>query len=215
MAGPLGAFLADGSEYTGDYRVSDPLDPSVAARFDAVHRPRVEVLAAEGIGVFALETQPRLDEARALLAIVREAPETVAPALGVLNAVTSKPLVVYPNAGDVYDPVSKTWTAAAGRERFTALAGAWLDAGPGSSAAAAARRPPTRRRCAASSVPAHPPSAVATTCRSSNSASRTRARSSPSSGRPTSPRPRRTRTSAFRHLRRLSRSSSTSSATPT
>ncbi|MFI2432855.1 homocysteine S-methyltransferase [Streptomyces sp. NPDC018693] len=62
--GPYGAMLADGSEYRGRYGLSvDELE-----RF---HRPRLEVLAAAGPDVLALETVPDADEARALLRTVR------------------------------------------------------------------------------------------------------------------------------------------------
>ncbi|WP_441248684.1 homocysteine S-methyltransferase [Kitasatospora sp. McL0602] len=62
--GPYGAVLADGSEYRGRYGLSvDELE-----RF---HRPRLEVLAAAGPDVLALETVPDADEARALLRAVR------------------------------------------------------------------------------------------------------------------------------------------------
>ncbi|WP_151475503.1 homocysteine S-methyltransferase [Streptomyces albicerus] len=62
--GPYGAMLADGSEYRGRYGLSvDDLE-----RF---HRPRLEVLAAAGPDVLALETVPDADEARALLRAVR------------------------------------------------------------------------------------------------------------------------------------------------
>ncbi|WP_406221581.1 homocysteine S-methyltransferase [Streptomyces decoyicus] len=63
-AGPYGAMLADGSEYRGRYGLSvDALE-----RF---HRPRLEVLAAAGPDVLALETVPDAEEARALLRAVR------------------------------------------------------------------------------------------------------------------------------------------------
>jgi len=63
-AGPYGAMLADGSEYRGRYGLSvDELE-----RF---HRPRLEVLAAAGPDVLALETVPDADEAAALVRAVR------------------------------------------------------------------------------------------------------------------------------------------------
>ncbi|SDJ40910.1 homocysteine S-methyltransferase [Streptomyces indicus] len=63
-AGPYGAMLADGSEYRGRYGLSvDELE-----RF---HRPRLEVLAAAGPDVLALETVPDVLEARALVRAVR------------------------------------------------------------------------------------------------------------------------------------------------
>ncbi|MFF4360681.1 homocysteine S-methyltransferase [Streptomyces sp. NPDC001604] len=62
--GPYGAMLADGSEYRGRYGLSvDELE-----RF---HRPRLEVLAAAGPDVLALETVPDAEEAAALLRGVR------------------------------------------------------------------------------------------------------------------------------------------------
>ncbi|MFG3512332.1 homocysteine S-methyltransferase [Streptomyces bobili] len=62
--GPYGAMLADGSEYRGRYGLTvDELE-----RF---HRPRLEVLAAAGPDVLALETVPDAEEAEALLRAVR------------------------------------------------------------------------------------------------------------------------------------------------
>ncbi|MEU7591912.1 homocysteine S-methyltransferase [Streptomyces sp. NPDC039022] len=63
-AGPYGAMLADGSEYRGAYGLS-------VAELERFHRPRLEVLAAAGPDVLALETVPDTDEARALLRAVR------------------------------------------------------------------------------------------------------------------------------------------------
>jgi homocysteine S-methyltransferase len=63
--GPYGAALADGSEYRGRYGLS------VAALADW-HRPRLEVLAAAGADVLALETIPDTDEAEALLTLLPE-----------------------------------------------------------------------------------------------------------------------------------------------
>ncbi|MEV7073365.1 homocysteine S-methyltransferase [Streptomyces sp. NPDC093990] len=62
--GPYGAMLADGSEYRGRYGLS-------VAELEAFHRPRLEVLAAAGPDVLALETVPDADEAEALLRSVR------------------------------------------------------------------------------------------------------------------------------------------------
>ncbi|MEU1597216.1 homocysteine S-methyltransferase [Streptomyces sp. NPDC005708] len=63
-AGPYGAMLADGSEYRGRYG-------RTVAELEAFHRPRLEVLAAAGPDVLALETVPDTDEAEALLRAVR------------------------------------------------------------------------------------------------------------------------------------------------
>ena len=58
--GPYGAFLADGSEYTGRYGVP-------AGRLREFHLPRLELLAATGPDLFAVETIPDVDEAEVLV----------------------------------------------------------------------------------------------------------------------------------------------------
>lgn len=63
--GPYGAALADGSEYRGRYGLST----AALARW---HRPRLEVLAAAGADMLALETIPDVDEAEALVPLVQE-----------------------------------------------------------------------------------------------------------------------------------------------
>ena len=62
--GPYGAALADGSEYRGRYGLS-------VAALTRWHRPRLEILAAAGADVLALETVPDVDEAEALVDLVR------------------------------------------------------------------------------------------------------------------------------------------------
>ncbi|MCY3698488.1 MAG: homocysteine S-methyltransferase [Gemmatimonadetes bacterium] len=56
--GPFGAYLADGSEYTGDYGLS-------AAELYDFHAPRWEVLAETEADVLACETTPSVEETRA------------------------------------------------------------------------------------------------------------------------------------------------------
>lgn len=53
--GPYGAYLADGSEYTGAYQLDE-------AGYADFHRPRIALLHEVGIHAFLLETQPRPDE---------------------------------------------------------------------------------------------------------------------------------------------------------
>ena len=65
--GPYGAFLADGSEYRGDYQRS-------AAEFQAFHRPRVEALLDAGADLLACETLPSFAEIQALAALLQEYP---------------------------------------------------------------------------------------------------------------------------------------------
>lgn len=65
--GPYGAILHDGSEYRGDYGLSE--DELVA-----FHRPRLAALAAAGADLLACETIPSLEEARALARLLPEFP---------------------------------------------------------------------------------------------------------------------------------------------
>lgn len=69
--GPYGAYLANGSEYTGDYHLS-------AIEYQQFHRPRITDILTVGVDVIAIETQPRLDEVLAELDLVKElAPDTL------------------------------------------------------------------------------------------------------------------------------------------
>jgi homocysteine S-methyltransferase len=63
--GPYGAYLADGSEYTGRYGVP-------AARLRDFHAPRLELLAEAGPDLLAVETIPDADEAEVLVALLDE-----------------------------------------------------------------------------------------------------------------------------------------------
>lgn len=69
--GPYGAYLADGSEYRGDYGLT-------AAELMAFHRPRMAVLAESGADLLACETIPTLVEAEALAALLPEFPHVPA-----------------------------------------------------------------------------------------------------------------------------------------
>ncbi len=65
--GPYGAYLADGSEYRGDYQRS-------AQVFQEFHRPRVEALLEAGVDLLACETLPSFAEIRALAQLLAEYP---------------------------------------------------------------------------------------------------------------------------------------------
>ncbi len=69
--GPYGAFLADGSEYRGDYGLTE-------SQLMAFHRPRMVVLAASGADMLACETIPSLLEATALAKLLEQFPGTTA-----------------------------------------------------------------------------------------------------------------------------------------
>lgn len=66
--GPYGAFLADGSEYSGNY----DLDEEGLLSW---HRQRWHILAESGVDLLACETLPSMAEARALRLLLKEAPE--------------------------------------------------------------------------------------------------------------------------------------------
>ncbi|HEX7472452.1 MAG TPA: homocysteine S-methyltransferase [Candidatus Limnocylindrales bacterium] len=147
--GPYGAFLADGSEYRGDYGLAVP-----ALR--DFHRERMAALLAAGPDLLACETIPEIDEGRALVDLLAElggagwlsfscadgarlrsgapveeafaladgspgvvaiginctAPEYALELVGRAVAVTGKPVVVYPNSGEAWDPAGRRWVAA-------------------------------------------------------------------------------------------------------
>lgn len=69
--GPYGAYLADGSEYRGDYGLSrDELKD--------FHRPRMKALLEAGADILACETIPSLVEAQALAELLEEFPGATA-----------------------------------------------------------------------------------------------------------------------------------------
>ena len=145
--GPYGAYLANGSEYTGDYQLSE-------SEFIAFHKDRVTALIDAGVDILACETMPSFLEIKALAKLIQQFPmvncwfsltlkdqqhisdgtplievieylnsieqivsvgincialEKVTPALEVLSELTGKPLIVYPNSGEQYDPTTKQW----------------------------------------------------------------------------------------------------------
>lgn len=63
--GPYGAVLADGSEYSGDYGLTD-------RALRDFHGPRLEVLASAGADLLAVETIPSAQEAAVLLGLLDE-----------------------------------------------------------------------------------------------------------------------------------------------
>ena len=147
---PYGATLADGSEYRGDYGLSED-------DLFEFHRDRLATLWAAGPDMLACETIPSRLEARAIVRALRAVPdarawisfqcrdeartafgdpiadvarglanepqvvalgmncvppERVAPLARAIRAVTNKPIVAYPNSGEVWDAEAKTWRGA-------------------------------------------------------------------------------------------------------
>lgn len=62
--GPYGAYLADGSEYRGDYELTE-------AEYQEFYRPRIEEITKVGVDCLALETQPKLSEVKAVLDLLK------------------------------------------------------------------------------------------------------------------------------------------------
>jgi len=69
--GPYGAFLADGSEYRGNYGLTEN-------ELMDFHRPRMRALVDAKPDIFACETIPSLIEAQALAKLLREFPDITA-----------------------------------------------------------------------------------------------------------------------------------------
>ncbi|KRM88690.1 homocysteine S-methyltransferase [Liquorilactobacillus vini] len=162
--GPYGAYLADGSEYTGNYQLTE-------AEFQNFHYLRIKALLAAQVDVLAIETQPKFAEVQALVKLLAakfsqttawisfsiKDPQhlcdgtllaqaatwlndqqqisavginctdllQITPALQTLKKYSVKPLIVYPNNGDEYDPVTKQWQAKHLSQNFSDLVPQW------------------------------------------------------------------------------------------
>lgn len=68
--GPYGAYLADGSEYRGDYKVDNKF-------LEDYHKLRIELLVNEGVDLLAIETIPNVEEIKVILNILSQYPEVV------------------------------------------------------------------------------------------------------------------------------------------
>lgn len=69
--GPYGAYLADGSEYRGEYQ-------RTASEFQEFHRPRIQALIDGGVDLLAVETMPQLAEIEAVLQLLdKEYPSAI------------------------------------------------------------------------------------------------------------------------------------------
>lgn len=169
--GPFGAYLADGSEYRGDYQCTE-------AELQQFHRPRIQQLIKSGVDLLAIETMPQLHEIEAVMELLKaEFPNAIAMlscttkdaehlsdgspftdlyqvlqqhqdriiAVGIncvpLTIVTDTlthlrasapgvPLVCYPNSGEEWDAVTKTWKCAPPEySDLASLTVKWIDSG--------------------------------------------------------------------------------------
>ncbi|XP_010532571.1 PREDICTED: homocysteine S-methyltransferase 3 [Tarenaya hassleriana] len=170
--GSYGAYLSDGSEYSGRY--GDNVTKTTLKDF---HRRRVQILAKSGADLIAFETIPNKLEAEAYSELLEEegidipawfsfassdgatvscsdcisecakvadscknvvavginctAPRHILDLILSVGKVTDKPIIVYPNSGEIYDGASKKWMKSNGEteEDFVSYVGRWREGG--------------------------------------------------------------------------------------
>ncbi|KAM7254174.1 hypothetical protein ACFE04_031856 [Oxalis oulophora] len=170
--GSYGAYLADGSEYSGIYGDAITLDA-----LKDFHRRRVQVLAESGPDLIAFETIPNKLEAQAYAELMEEEdikipawfafnskdginvvsgdsmvecasiaescekvvavginctpPRFIHGLVLAIKKVTNKPILIYPNSGETYDPNRKEWVQRTGAscEDFISYVSKWCDDG--------------------------------------------------------------------------------------
>ncbi|KAI3760116.1 hypothetical protein L1987_50506 [Smallanthus sonchifolius] len=169
--GSYGAYLADGSEYSGDY--GDSMDLEFLKSF---HRRRVQVLAESGADLIAFETVPNKIEAQAYAELLEEGikipawfsfnskdgvnvvsgdsltecakiadscqkvvaiginctpPRFISGLIQSIKKVTTKPILIYPNSGEMYDAELKQWVKNTGvpDEDFVSYVNKWCEIG--------------------------------------------------------------------------------------
>lgn len=165
--GPYGAYLANGSEYRGNYGLSD-------AVLEEFHFEKIQLLDRSGADVLAIETIPSFLEAQILSAILRgmNSPSwvsfscrddehlndgsTLAAAISLFKdhpkvfalgvncthpkyisgiiklikeQVEEKEIIVYPNSGEAYNAISKTWNELSEPLFFEGMAREWSTLG--------------------------------------------------------------------------------------
>ncbi|MGE5373983.1 MAG: homocysteine S-methyltransferase [Bacteroidota bacterium] len=165
--GPYGAFLADGSEYRGNYGLTE-------TELMDFHRPRMQALIDAGADLLACETIPCLIEAQAMVKLLEEfqsiqawisfscrdeihvnegqrledcvrlivaspfvsavgvnctSPKYIPSLIREAGRATDKPILVYPNSGETYDPTKNDWDGQPVYASFSEEAREWYRAG--------------------------------------------------------------------------------------
>jgi homocysteine S-methyltransferase len=165
--GPYGAFLADGSEYRGNYGLTE-------IELMDFHRPRMKALIDAGADLLACETIPCLIEAQAMVKLLEEfqsiqawisfscrddihvnegqrledcvrlivaspfvaavgvnctSPKYIPSLIREAGRATDKPILVYPNSGEMYDATKNDWDGQPVYASFSEEAREWHRAG--------------------------------------------------------------------------------------
>lgn len=165
--GPYGAYLADGSEFKGNYGLS-------VEELITFHRKRFTTLVEAKPDLLACETIPCFTEAKALAKLLEEfptayawisfsakdgthinsgesmrecaqfldtqkqivaiginctAPQYIESLIGEIKAVSTKPIIVYPNGGSTYNALTKTWDGISKSSSYGKMAHTWYEKG--------------------------------------------------------------------------------------
>ena len=162
--GPYGAYLADGSEYRGDYDISEQ-------ELMDFHRRRMQLLLDAGADYISSEFAADIlamakvvgefDGALCWVSFICNSESTICDgtsiavcaaamdvfpqvaAIGInctpphllpslireVRTASQKPVAVYPNSGEVYDPITKTWKGTSEDGGFALASKTWYEAG--------------------------------------------------------------------------------------
>ncbi|RXJ88023.1 homocysteine S-methyltransferase [Arcobacter sp. CECT 8985] len=168
--GPYGAYLADGSEYSGDYKISKE-------SLKEFHKKRLEIIIIKtNPDILAIETIPSFYEASVICDLLEEldckipawvtfsakdgfktnanddikkcmsylqnhkfihalgvnctAPQYILKLIKNIKEVSTKPIVIYPNGGSRYNPITKEWEKGElSSKEFSKLAYLWYEKG--------------------------------------------------------------------------------------
>ena len=101
--------------------------PQVSAWFTFSAKDEFHISDGERIADCAkwLDVQPQV----AAIGINCTAPQFIESLIQEVKSASSKPVIVYPNSGATYDPVSKTWSEEPWAGAFSANSKAWHEAG--------------------------------------------------------------------------------------
>ena len=165
--GPYGAYLADGSEYKGDYQVDN-------LTLTDFHRSRLRLLDNSDADILGCETIPSYPEAQVLAELLNQmqtpawvsfscgdgqhlndgsdikqaaalfedhanvlaiginctAPKYISELVAQIKSeISGKSVIVYPNSGELYDGVSKSWVSTDDAAGFYQLVDLWQQMG--------------------------------------------------------------------------------------